>query len=619
MNSGSEGELERKHDAAGARPARRPPLEIYGLLLLAGLLRFGDVGAKSLWVDEAQWYYSNQRPLAAITDLCRESHYPPLREYLLHFLGNVPRPQVEASIRTPSALAGTLMVPLVFALGRLLFGWEAGLCGALFLLIHPWQILHSQDSRMHAVFLFLATLTLYQVCRLLYGTPPKRNGKRRRALASAAPEGKGAGNPDDFRERLPAEAGTERAQAEPSIGGNGWKTWAGWALWGAAMALYSYLTYVVALAFVAFAGIIGTEWMRRLRQRERRPDAHRLPAGAALAAAVFLILYAPWLRTAVRTTSLYAPESDVGVAYEARPSNAGIAPSAPSEETSSPVAQAPAPPPPAATLPSPPPPPSPAESPYATHFNLNYSKRLLYDLGGRHLIGAAVAFALAAVGLVGAAARHRSRLAVPVWWFLAPLPLLLATEAGHFFPTRYLLFYLAIYAPLVGYGAALVIEGLQRLLAARARVPRHVAMATAACLVMAPLLIPESLALIDYYGAEKQDWRDAVGFLEQRMGDGDLLIVGDHWAKHGVAAYRNPNVRLRVAFPRDYSLGEFVEQFESQPNVWYVHWAILPAYIDRIVSSRMRVVHVFPGILGDVRILRKNPPQSNPFPVRQTP
>jgi len=596
--------MEKRQDAAGARPARRLPLEIYGLLLLAGLLRFGNVGAKSLWVDEARWYYSNQRPLAAITDLCRESHYPPLREYLLHFLGNVPRAQLEASIRAPSALAGTLMVPLVFALGRLLFGWEAGLCGALFLLIHPWQILHSQDSRMHVVFLFLATLTLYQLCRLLYRAPSEGKGQQRGAPPSTEPGTEGAEDLEDVRECAPAEAGRERAQPERPTAGNGWRTWADWALWGAAMALYSYFTYIVALAFIAFAGIIGAEWARRLRRRERRPDAHRLLARAALAAAVSLILYAPWLRTALRTTSLYTPESDAGVAYEAPPSNAETGPSAPAGEASppsSPLAQ---------NLPPPasPPPPSPAESPYATHFNLNYAKRLLSDLGGRNPIGAGVAFALAAVGLVGAAVRRPSRLAAPISWFLAPLPLLLATEAGHFFPTRYLLFYLAIYAPLVGYGAALVIKGLRRLVAARGRVRPPAAKATAACLVLAPLLIPEAFALVDYYGAEKQNWRDAVAFLEQHMGDGDLLIVGDHWAKYAVRAYRHPQVRLRVAYPRDYSLGEFVEQFESQPNVWYVHWAVLPAYIDRIVSSRMREVHVFPGILGNVRVLRKNAP-----------
>jgi hypothetical protein len=215
--------------------------EVYLLLALALVARFWGIGDKSLWTDEAKWLLAAQAPLSQVLDFCTnpKSHTAPAREVILHFLSGVPRPYRDGASRVPSALAGAFLIPVVYFLGRMWIGRGAAIGAAGYLLLHPWHIYHSQDNRMHAVFLFFYALSLLLLCRALY--------ERR---------GKGA-----------------------------------WALWGVAMAVYAWFTYLITLAFAAQGLLLLAEALRR----RKTPELRRIAMGASCAAIAFLLLFSPWM------------------------------------------------------------------------------------------------------------------------------------------------------------------------------------------------------------------------------------------------------------------------------------------------------------------------------------
>ena len=71
------------------------------------------------------------------------------------------------SLRLLSIVIGVATIPLLYALGRRLFGAWAGLTAAALLAVSPTHIHHSQSIRMYVVFIFLATVVAWTFVRLL--------------------------------------------------------------------------------------------------------------------------------------------------------------------------------------------------------------------------------------------------------------------------------------------------------------------------------------------------------------------------------------------------------------------------------------------------------------------
>jgi hypothetical protein len=557
------------------------------LLCLAAVLRLADLGSKSLWVDEACGLAWNADSIERINQRCRETHTAPLREYYLHFCWKLPRGMLEAASRLPSALAGILTIPLLFFLGRRMFGWETGLFAALFAVAHPWLVLHSQDNRMHVLNLGFSALLLYQLWGLLH---------QKRSLR-------------------------------------------GWMLFGVVLALYGWFSRLSIMVYLALAGLIVVEGISRLARRERRPEFARLVGGALIALLVFAVLYAPQLGNALRVVRLYIPPAPAAVS-----SPAPVPPSAPSavstpptlsdpfhpSDQSYPFTPVPPSPPPASTYP-------PEHRPYKTHLSFAYLKSLLLEIGGgqnavpgiggEQWAAALISFCLAIIGLAALALTQRAALWVPFFWFLAPLPILAFTSAKEFFPPRYVLYFTAVYALLAGRGAAVIFRGI--LVRSAGFSPSSpvrsagfspsspapgktsgrktlIAPLIAGTLVAGPLLVADGFGLARYYANEKQNWREAVTFLKNTAQSGDRVIVGDHWARYGWELYHNlvPKKRLEVV-PNALSLGDFALAVQSADNVWYLYWAQLPAYIQQIVDQTMVEVRSYPGLLGTVHLMRR--------------
>jgi mannosyltransferase len=161
-----------------------------GIILLAFALRLYRIDAQSLWNDEGTSVALAARDLAAITRGAANDIHPPLYYYLLHFwmalFGNS-----ELAVRSLSALLGTLVVPLVFALGCLPSaslhqdGPRAGLLAALFAALSPFQVYYSQETRMYILTAFLGAASVYAFLRLLHGWEKARiSGEARHHVAA---------------------------------------------------------------------------------------------------------------------------------------------------------------------------------------------------------------------------------------------------------------------------------------------------------------------------------------------------------------------------------------------------------------------------------------------------
>ena len=123
-------------------------LPITAILLLGTFLRLFRLGAQSLWLDEAFSLILAQRGWGSIiADTARDT-MPPLYYLLLHAFLSVNNS--ETSARLLSALLGILTIPVIWSLGRRLFGERVALLSALLLAINPFHIYYSQEARMYA-------------------------------------------------------------------------------------------------------------------------------------------------------------------------------------------------------------------------------------------------------------------------------------------------------------------------------------------------------------------------------------------------------------------------------------------------------------------------------------
>jgi 4-amino-4-deoxy-L-arabinose transferase-like glycosyltransferase len=144
---------------------------LLGLVLLAGLgLRLYGLDSYSLWMDEVESIAMAQRGIAAIFG-DRFGFYANQTpwHYLLVWLTIQPVDPATTSVlvRLPSALAGAVLIWVVFALGREMFGLAAGLLAALLAAVSTSLLGVAQDARPYSLLTLLTALSAY--CLLVAG------------------------------------------------------------------------------------------------------------------------------------------------------------------------------------------------------------------------------------------------------------------------------------------------------------------------------------------------------------------------------------------------------------------------------------------------------------------
>jgi uncharacterized membrane protein len=132
------------------------------IIILCALLRFYHLGAASLWSDEifSRYYLDLFGLHYVLTDGLSKETNPPTYYLLLRgwiaLFGNS-----EAALRSLSAAASILCVPVTYSLGRELSGKSRGLAGALLFALCPASLYFAQETRTYALFMLAAMLSYY--------------------------------------------------------------------------------------------------------------------------------------------------------------------------------------------------------------------------------------------------------------------------------------------------------------------------------------------------------------------------------------------------------------------------------------------------------------------------
>ena len=132
---------------------------LLGIFLAGIFVRFYGLGKESVWLDEVLSYEFARNSIVNLIHQTAADVHPPLYYLILHpFLSLGIREEI---LRFPSFLFGCLAIPLIYLLGRELYGKSQGLIAAALLAFSPFHIFYSQEARMYPLFLFWVCLSSY--------------------------------------------------------------------------------------------------------------------------------------------------------------------------------------------------------------------------------------------------------------------------------------------------------------------------------------------------------------------------------------------------------------------------------------------------------------------------
>ena len=148
----------------------------WGILLITLLgfaLRTSFLGRQSLWYDEAFSLAVARAEWPTFwAALLSDGVHPP-GYYLLLRVGLELFGHTEFALRFLSVLTGTLAVPLIFQLGRVLGDGRWGLVAALLLALNPFALWYAQEARMYSLLLCLSIAAGYAFWKLVTWPDPR--------------------------------------------------------------------------------------------------------------------------------------------------------------------------------------------------------------------------------------------------------------------------------------------------------------------------------------------------------------------------------------------------------------------------------------------------------------
>jgi mannosyltransferase len=143
------------------RPEDRRVLAIvFALIVVAAVLRFATLDLQSFWLDEVVTVRIVQGPFHSLLHSVAHSESTPPLFYVLGWCWAKLFGTGEIGMRSLSALAGTLTVPVTYATGRRLFSTRTAVIAAAIVAVHPMLIWYSQEARAYALLALLGTLAL---------------------------------------------------------------------------------------------------------------------------------------------------------------------------------------------------------------------------------------------------------------------------------------------------------------------------------------------------------------------------------------------------------------------------------------------------------------------------
>lgn len=157
--------------ATTARVERGGTAQTMGVLVVVMLigtaLRLYHLDDKSLWGDEiglARWAMV---PLGELVAAFSKPDHFFLHFAIVHFVRWIGTG--DYWMRLPSAFAGVLALPVLYAVGRRITNRTVALVATLFMAVAPYQIWYAQEARMYAPLALYALLSVYFFLRLVGG------------------------------------------------------------------------------------------------------------------------------------------------------------------------------------------------------------------------------------------------------------------------------------------------------------------------------------------------------------------------------------------------------------------------------------------------------------------
>jgi mannosyltransferase len=144
---------------------RRITRLLVAIVLLAAALRFATLGVQSLDSDEGFTAEIARKSLGgALSQVPHTESSPPLY-YALVWLWAKVFGTSAWGLRSLSALAGTLAVPVIYAIGAELRSRRVGLIAAAFAAVSPLLVWYSQEARAYMLFMLLTSVAFLFLVR----------------------------------------------------------------------------------------------------------------------------------------------------------------------------------------------------------------------------------------------------------------------------------------------------------------------------------------------------------------------------------------------------------------------------------------------------------------------
>jgi uncharacterized membrane protein len=157
--------LRRRVRSLVARLARPLPLTLISACTVALVTRV--IVPRGLWLDEATSVDQARMPFGAMIQNLRTTDvHPPLYFSVLwvtvRWLGSG-----ETAVRLPSIVAGTLVVPMLYLLGREAYDRRTGAVAAVVGSVSPIMVWYSQEARMYALLMLFGVIAMWAQVRIL--------------------------------------------------------------------------------------------------------------------------------------------------------------------------------------------------------------------------------------------------------------------------------------------------------------------------------------------------------------------------------------------------------------------------------------------------------------------
>ena len=138
------------------------------VVVFGAVLRLHTIGFDSFWLDEAitMYFIHTMTFQQLITELPKVQPHLPLYYLLLKAWVSVTGTE-EGTVRVLSAVFSIASIPVLYALGKRLYGFQEGAIAALLLTVSPFQIYYAQEARMYSLLAFLTVASYYCFLRYL--------------------------------------------------------------------------------------------------------------------------------------------------------------------------------------------------------------------------------------------------------------------------------------------------------------------------------------------------------------------------------------------------------------------------------------------------------------------